>query len=882
MSYKQEKHGKKGEARTIDILFDHFIVHHITPDIEGRDFMAELHNNVTPVNAIIQSKYFEYNNEVIIRKEYILDEEDVKTEFFALLHTDNEASTPIRYFFTAKEIYENWRPSNRKKGKKYIDYFVFKLNKRDFNKFEPFKGKSNQEINKTIEEGILKTDEFRNQKNIRTIIEGFKNPTQQIFENSNKELFKRIQNKTIVDKLYEALTQFKEFRRIVSWRLVDKISFNKTHHTSTYYNQFTLSSNHSEIIEFFNNLEISDEIIIKKESVFYKTQNYNSKISEIIQILNENMVFNFKNLANNTSKYIRTEISNPCTCVSCSLDTLAFSKTILNLRKSSDTVDLWEQMKNASVWFKLSKYEKAKDLFLEISGKAKKSKEQVLFFFAKYNERLSAIKNFDISYPDLSIELDKLYLSGEKKEILKSVADYSLFNGYAKSIDEIYLKIKDYKQRNTINDTGQLINKLYAKIAEYLNFFEGNWLLINEFEESKVLFEKVVESGIISYSMETEFSNHLNHFDDFLVELALLHCDSNKLLGYFQRNHVKDLPYKTKTGYLQKAIDNLFSKENTDFLIEEICYINHRTNNPDLRRRINRLFDNICILLTYLNHSVDLDKFLENILYFIEKLDFNVHDISLLAHPFLSKPELFKESEIINLTRLLLSRDDLSEGYLLTNCLYTLKDKKVIINSDNEFADQLIQHTIVKPQYGLLKALHEIFPKGYQQKLEQKIISELNGKFNHRLFYNAIVTHTLSSYKEYIDSYFNLFKKTSNNEDAPSFFNNNSPYTGIGEPLRGNLNDLVEVLIAINNKELLKNPIVQDITDKFPYYKFVLNIEEFNQEDKLNAYWLLENQSDIVLNKLSKNKFVKKHLNSFLLTNHNERLSKIFIKYFTN
>ena len=882
MSFKQEKHGKKGEARTTDILLDHFIVHQIIPDIEGRDFMAELHGNVTPVNAIIQSKFFENGNEVIIRKEYIIDEEDVKTDFFAILHTDDNRSTPVRYFFTAKEIRDNWRSSKRKKGKKYIDYFVFKLNKRDFNNFEKFKGKTNQEINETIEEGILKTDEFRNQKYIRTIKEGFKNPTQQVFGNNNNELFKRIKYKPIVDRLYEGLTQFKEFRRIVSWRLVDKISFSETPHTSTYYNRFTLSSNHSEIISFFNNLEISDKIVIKKATVFNKSQNYKRKISEVIQILNENLVFNFHDSVNNSSKYIRTERNNPCTCVSCSFDTLDFSNTILTLQSSSSTTNLWEQMRNGSVWFKLGNYEKAKDLFFDVSCKAKENKEQVLFFFAKFNERLSAIKNFDISYPDLSIELDKLYLSDEKVGILRSVADYSLFNGYAKSIDEIYLKIKDYKQRNVINDTGQLIEKLYASIVEYINFFEGNWLLINEFEESKVLFEKVIESGIVSFSMRTDFSNHLNHFDDLFVKIALLHCDSSKLLGYFQRNNLKGLPYKTRTNYLQKAIDNFFSKENTGFFIKEISYLNHRTKNPDLRRRIKQLFDNICILLAYLDHSIDLDKFLENMLFFIEKLDFNVHDISLLAHPFLSKPRLFKESEIVKLTKSLLLKDKLSEGYLLTNCLYTLKEKNVKINNDNEFADQLIQQAIVKPQFGLLKALQGVFPRKYLQKLEHNIISELNKKFNYRLFYNAIVTHSLSNYKEYVDSYFSLFKDISKKKDAPSFFNTHSPYTGISEPLRGNLNNLVEVLITINDKELLQNPIVEGITDKFPYYKFILNIDEFSQEDSLNVYWLLENQSEIVLKNVAKNEFVKNSLNRFLLTNQNERLSKIFIKYFNN
>jgi len=883
MSYKQEKHGKKGEARTTDILLDHFIVHQIIPDVEGRDFMVELHDHVSPVNAIIQSKFFENGNEVIIRKEYILDEEDIKTDFFALLHTDDEESNPIKYFFTAQEIRDNWRLSKRKKGKKQIDYFVFKINKRDYKKFELFKGKTNQEINEVIEDGILKTDEYRNQRNIRTIEDGFKNPTQQVFENSNKELFKRIHNKPIVDKLYESLIHFKEFRRIVSWRLIDKISFSENPHTSTHYNQFTLSSNHSEMVNFFNNLDIKNEVIIKTEKNFNKTKGFKSKTSHIIHVLNENLIFNFRDSTKNSSQFIRTDNnSKPCDCVSCTYDTLAFCNTFSILQNKPNKVDLWEQMRNAFAWFKLGYYEKAKVLFFEISKRAKENKEQVLFFLAKFNERLAAIKNFDINYPNLSIELDKLFIDDEKKEILKSIADYSLFNSYAKSIDDIYLKIKDYKQRNTINNTGELVNKLYAKIAEYLNFFEGNWLLINEFDESKVLFEKVIEAGVVSYSMKTVFSNHLNHFDDFFVEITLLHCDSHKLLGYFQRNKVKGIPYKAKTGYLQKAIDNLFSKENTDYLIEEICYINHRTNNPDLRRRINRLFDNICILLTYLEHNIDLSNFLKNVLYFIEKLDFNVHDVSLLAHPFLSKPELFNESDIINLAKLLLKREDLSEGYLLTNCLFVLNEKNIIIDSDIKFANKLINQAINKSQFNLLVALKNVLSKEHLQKLEQEVHNALNEKFNYRLYHNAVISDSISNPLEQINSYLDLFKPLTKKDNTPSFFSNSSPYTGINEPLRGNLNDLAELLITINNKEILQNSIIQNIINKFPYYNFILNIEDFKQGNDFNAYWILENQSDIVLKKLSDNKDIKSSLKQFLTEKDNEKLSKIFIKYFTN
>ncbi|NQY10295.1 MAG: hypothetical protein HRT71_12380 [Flavobacteriales bacterium] len=169
MSHKQEDNGRIGETRTENILLRNFIIHKITPDVDGRDFMAEMFDKTSSVLAIIQSKYFENNNEVKIRKEYIWDEDGIKTEFFASLHTDDKTNKEIQYFFSAQEIKDNWSLTNRKQGKKQIDYYVFQLNKNHSRKFDPFRNISKSEITTRIQDGIKQTEEFRNEKNIRLI-----------------------------------------------------------------------------------------------------------------------------------------------------------------------------------------------------------------------------------------------------------------------------------------------------------------------------------------------------------------------------------------------------------------------------------------------------------------------------------------------------------------------------------------------------------------------------------------------------------------------------------------------------------------------------------------------------------------------------------------
>lgn len=878
---KQEEHGKKGEARTKNILLDHFIVHKIEPDIEGRDFMAELHNNVSSVYAIIQSKYFENGNEVIIRKEYVTDEDGHKTDFFALLHTDIQQEE-VRYFFSAQEIIDKWRISSRKKGSKRVDYYVFKINKKDKNKFDSYRGITKIEINKRIEEGIQKTDEIRNTKNIRQIKGGFKNPTRQIFENRNLELFEKIKNFNIVDKLYTCLNEFKDFRRIISWRLIDKIAFSENRNTSTHYNQFALKTNNTEIIEFFRNLKIDRKISIRNQSLFNGTNEVQKKVVKIVETLRDNLIYTICTSNENEEFSTVLKSENRCDCISCNFDKLNFAKAFSSLNSHDANSNLWDKMQSAYIWFMLGEYEKAGELYHEIE-KIAKGENPILYFFVKYNQKILAFKTIENEYPDLDIILDTLDISDENYEILKSIASNSLYNSYAQSVDETYLKLKDFKQRHEINDTADAIRKQNASIAEFTNFFDGNWLVTYGAGESDLLYEKVIESCIISYSMKTEHSYHLNSFNDFLVQISIHHCNGNKLLGYFQRNGVRSIPYKSETGYLQNAIQNFFSKENVDFLYSEICYFDGRTKNPDLRRKVSRTFQNLCILITYLEFELEGYNLLKDVTYFIEKLDFNVSDIYTLAHPLLVKPKMFDENDIIGLIKVLLLRKNLHEGYLLVNSLYTLKDKGYILpQSEDKTVDTLMEITIKNSRYGMIDAISGTISIEMKTKLNELIHVTLEEGFNHELFYQSVISKNIKNPKQFIDSYLKFFSPISETKEILGVFYAKSPYTGIMEPLRGNLNNLVEVFITLNDNSLLEKQVIQDIIKKYPYYNFIFNLDNFPKGNHFDKFWILENQSEIVLNRIAKNKEIKSLLKEALSKQYDKELSKIFLKYFTD
>ena len=111
---KTESNGSVGENLTCALLGKEFWVLKRSADVDGADFMIQIPaENITELRerhkrievfGVVQSKFFERKNKVDIQKEYVLDENQPRTEFFAMLHTVNENGNFNNYFFSANQI----------------------------------------------------------------------------------------------------------------------------------------------------------------------------------------------------------------------------------------------------------------------------------------------------------------------------------------------------------------------------------------------------------------------------------------------------------------------------------------------------------------------------------------------------------------------------------------------------------------------------------------------------------------------------------------------------------------------------------------------------------------------------------------------------------
>lgn len=880
---KQGFNGAQGEDRTRQILGKYFIYNKKSVDEDGVDFEVQLfpengrfgNYDKIEVRARVQAKFFENNNEVKIAKEYVEDTEGLRTDFFALLHTDIDGKE-ICFFFTSKDIKEKLKIRPDKKTRK--EYYVFSLSKN--NQFEEFRGYSKNEINQKIEEGIRNTEEYRNQKYIQEIGNKYTNPVKTIFENNNRQLFKEIAGKHIVDKLYIALNSFSNFRRITSWRLIDKITFKEINRTTTYYYQFYLHTDNDSILSFFNNLDISEKVTIKNLKIFGGVAEPEKKANKIIDILNNNLIFWVSNSRNDESSKIIKEKKAKCNCLDCQLSRFEYYN-INGVFSGNHKLNsnLWDLLQKAYILSNLGKYEESKDLLSEISQKAKNEKNEVVYFIAKYNLRSIAFKTWSEEYPDVERELQMLALSDEKRHVLSIVANNSFFNDYANSIKSICLKIKDYNQRSVVNNTYKLTFELKAKLAEYQNFIEGNWF-ITSYEFDKVI-EEAIECCIISFSMKTEHSHHLDYLDDYWVELAIHYCEPYKLLSFFQRNNVKLISYISDRNYFKNILSSFYDKRNIEYLCDEIKYIDGKTKNHYLRRKIEKTFENICVLLGYLDFDKVPSGLLKSIIYFIKKIDLDVHYLSLLAHPFFKKSELFESEDLFDLVRVLVSNEKYLNGYLITNVLLVLNERGFKIKPTQKKIIEILTNAIISnPSYNLLKVVPYILPKKQKDNLLLTIRLSLEEKFKPDLYYEAVLNNCIENPNKLFNVYLDYHKEILKLKDDGISFFGGSPYTNISERANSFIRKIVVLYIYINNSKLLEHPLLVELTQIHPYFKFILNIDSFNLQDNFDINWVLENQSTVVIKKMASNKYIAEIIKDELRKKYNREIAKIYFMYF--
>ena len=447
----QEFNGYQGESRSSVILGKRFHIFKGSVDVQGIDLMVEIipetiyeleqSKKRIKVFGTVQCKYFQKKTALKIAMDYVEDFDGVHNNFFALIHTTDEDEKDHCYFFTAMQIKENFSLTKDKKGEYF---YVFRITKK--NTFEQYRNMEHSTINDIITNAIKRTSEHRNQLFINQVESPWIKPNIES-KNYNKAFFESLKDCHAVDKIWLATHYFDDFRHILAWRMIEKLSFYNKISDYTSYNKFTLKSTNQQIIDFFDSINVENEVNITNKKFFNGVVKPLQKAKEIIDKLNSSNIFTFRSTGEKRIS-IKLHHNKQCGCLMCQYENLNFIEAYQSACDPNLKIENnYDRLLGAYILFSLGMYDSAQRVLEDTLDKSIKMNESVLQFFTQYNLEITHRYKAHESPIDLYYELLKLPLDQEKKFILKSIGERTLVSDYRASVDELYLKIKDYKER---------------------------------------------------------------------------------------------------------------------------------------------------------------------------------------------------------------------------------------------------------------------------------------------------------------------------------------------------------------------------------------------------------------------------------------------------
>lgn len=166
-------------------------------------------------------------------------------------------------------------------------------------------------------------------------------------------------------------------------------------------------------------------------------------------------------------------------------------------------------------------------------------------------------------------------------------------------------------------------------------------------------------------------------------------------------------------------------------------------------------------------------------------------------------------------------------------------------------------------------------------ELKNAVSESLNIKFNETLYYESIKSKCLDDPESFFSQYCQQTEIDLSRANV-IFSDNNSAFTGINKYIVEKINKFIECLYLLENKELFEVEFIQKLSLTNDYFKFLLNIDNFNNTDIFDINWLIDISSGTFFKRMNDNIVLKNIIVNQILMTHNKYLHQIYFKYFLN
>lgn len=702
----------------------------------------------------------------------------------------------------------------------------------------------------------------------------------------HKADYSRIKENTdklkIIDKLIYIIDSF-ECIKVIPQNILSEILYHVF--GDTYLSEMYITTQNENLYNTIRNIKVNRRT--KKYSLEgYATENHEENLEKVISFFRVNAIhhifFKGKRLEDGNRFCIHDLFtSRICKCERCTLERFDFKNTEKLLLKTNENYSHYENLRKAYAAFLFGDVEKAAQIFLDIYVNINKTKHPITFLTAKLN--LIELKQLGESSYYFDEDLNKKLENVDEKtddnfvlenaqhflDIYKTLKDFRFVYRNIVKVDNLLFDLQKTLQRDRnggwTSQHGR--NEFESSFMRISNFFEYNFILLNQYQEYEILCRKILEGHIILHSLKNP------DYDKFKLNFNIL------------KMWISFVKYEDAEFLLRNYNVANLNIHNVDFVFERLDEMLQKlTNSADIVYRKKENFR----LIQKISNT------LQNILLIISKIDFQVVQLNHLFGKVLSfsannkihrlflsseimkiiyaKGEFISKENLLKLIKISITKEmRLPDSSLVSKHYFEKATQqeimeyiKLVSQSENigEF-DFKKNEKYYQYWYGF-DFLDDIF----KNDVATKVLEELNKKFKPELYTTAVVLDTIDYDEELFAKFLQTIPNMSEHEDRDLFGSENNHRLG----------QAINIAYKFNLPfDKLRKYVSYSVSTKQEYYTWLMNLDTFDYS-KFNPYWLIGHNLKYYVEAFKKCEPLISHLKKSLENNYDSEVGRFYFE----
>jgi hypothetical protein len=685
----------------------------------------------------------------------------------------------------------------------------------------------------------------------------------------------------LLEYIYEVVSAYKTKLEFLPTHLLARLEPFRIHnlkHDYAYHSGVTLYTNNQALLDFFKGVDF-EKLRFKKGAGFQNSKANLQKLDFVITGLNHNLVFELSHVTHREKLSIRRIHEPACDCAACCWYGLRLDYLINHIASEPSPI------KKGFVYFQLGRFTDAFHAYHDLFVQAQKDNNKVLVY------RLSLILYWVAQHGEHreSEEQAKEFMATVKafdregaffQTLNGNMLDRELglfFHG-STMMDHFKLSVKECAEKIRLHYTSQLgasyssnsnFNNLIHAFLNFELFTIYNGMAYTRYSDFNSICEDFSEGIFLCRALNKYQSSRIIFFNDFILERLLLYGDADKMIIYYNRYVKKGIPYDKKgTDFKKKALNLLQLNEAT------IQYL----ADPDFwegNYHFYRLFWNLVLLLAI----VDFDKAfivscVKSLMPHLKRLPKReTHKLKHLASLIHSKGKLMGNTLLQELFFLTIDKPELHNHEVFSSFSAHGEDAFKPIKTKKQFENVVNLFFFKCEKCGEYHqdAIYHLYPllsEKFQLNLKDRINSRLSEKFDHELYYKAVIM-SIIDYREYFSAYLECFKPPASKQITQRAYMEGELH------LRG-INELMN-LVFKTHARLPKSfkAAFSGITD---YYDWLLNMSNFDYS-KFDPLWIIQYATTFYLQEIFAIKPVRDAVRDYLKQNNQPTLAGYYAQF---